>query len=136
MPRSRSFTRLTMRVGLLHFGQSVDFVVSITFLRSPVLAILAMVLCFSFVGVSLLTRATGLPAASTTRSCTHLMLTIVCQKKAGLARFSLQQNTLPYWGWLDGGGVSVEAGFEPSGEAGFEPSAGGWVPSAGVLGGV
>src|SRR5580704_642976 len=42
MPRSRSFTRLTMRVGLLHFGQSVDFVVSITFLRSPVLAILAI----------------------------------------------------------------------------------------------
>ena len=27
MPRSRSFTRLTMRVALLHFGQSVDFVV-------------------------------------------------------------------------------------------------------------
>src|SRR5215469_6822044 len=42
MPRSRSFTRLTMRVGLLHLGQSVDFVVSITFLRSPVLAILAI----------------------------------------------------------------------------------------------
>src|ERR1035441_10228868 len=41
-PRSRSFTRLTMRVGLLHLGQSVDFVVSITFLRSPVLAILAI----------------------------------------------------------------------------------------------
>src|SRR5580692_6208239 len=41
-PLSRSFTRLTMRVGLLHFGQSVDFVVSITFLRSPVLAILAI----------------------------------------------------------------------------------------------
>ena len=31
-----------MRVGLLHFGQSVDFVVSISFLRSPVLAILAI----------------------------------------------------------------------------------------------
>src|SRR5271157_5533234 len=41
-PRSRSFTRLTMRVGFLHLGQSVDFVVSITFLRSPVLAILAI----------------------------------------------------------------------------------------------
>src|SRR5215469_4322986 len=46
--RSRSFTRFTMRVGLLHFGQSVDFVVSIAFLRSPVLAILAMRGCFSF----------------------------------------------------------------------------------------
>jgi hypothetical protein len=32
-----------MRVGLAHFGQSVLLVVSITFLRSPVLAILAMV---------------------------------------------------------------------------------------------
>src|ERR1700758_5850304 len=42
MPRSRSFTRLTMRVGLLHLGQSVDLVVSIAFLRSPVLAILAI----------------------------------------------------------------------------------------------
>ena len=31
-----------MRVGLLHFGQSVDFVVSIAFLRSPVFAILAI----------------------------------------------------------------------------------------------
>ena len=41
-PRSRSFTRLTMRVGLLHLGQSVDFVVSISFLRSPVFAIFAI----------------------------------------------------------------------------------------------
>src|SRR5579884_188126 len=42
MPRSRSLTRFTMRVGLLHFGQSVLLDVSITFLRSAVLAILAM----------------------------------------------------------------------------------------------
>jgi len=42
MPRSRSFTRFTMRVGLLHLGQSVLLDVSITFLRSAVLAILAM----------------------------------------------------------------------------------------------
>src|ERR1700761_9241433 len=42
MPRSRSLTRLTIRVGLLHFGQSVLLDVSITFLRSAVLAILAM----------------------------------------------------------------------------------------------
>src|SRR5271170_7208221 len=41
-PRSRSFTRFTIRVGLPHFGQSVLFEVSITFLRSAVLAILAM----------------------------------------------------------------------------------------------
>src|SRR5215471_12243409 len=37
--RSRSFTRLTMRVGLPHFGQSVLLEVSIIFLRSAVLAI-------------------------------------------------------------------------------------------------
>jgi len=41
--RSRSFTRFTMRVGLPHLGQSVLLVVSIIFLRSAVLAILAMV---------------------------------------------------------------------------------------------
>jgi len=45
IPRSRSFTRFTMRVGLLHFGQSVLLDVSITFLRSAVLAILAMNEC-------------------------------------------------------------------------------------------
>src|SRR5689334_19178045 len=41
-PRSRSFTRLTMRVGLPHFGQSVLLEVSMTFLRSAVLAIFAI----------------------------------------------------------------------------------------------
>jgi hypothetical protein len=39
VPRSRSFTRFTIRVGFEHFGQSVLLVVSISFLRSPVLAI-------------------------------------------------------------------------------------------------
>jgi len=39
---STSFTRFTMRVGLPHLGQSVDFVVSITFLRSAVFAIFAI----------------------------------------------------------------------------------------------
>jgi hypothetical protein len=43
MPRSRSFTRFTMRVGLLHLGQSVLFDVSITFLRSAVFAIFAII---------------------------------------------------------------------------------------------
>jgi len=57
IPRSRSFTRLTMRVGLLHLGQSVDFVVSITFLRSPVFAIFAMGKVFLLLGLSLHTRA-------------------------------------------------------------------------------
>src|SRR5205085_4036739 len=40
--RSRSFTRLTIRVGLPHLGQSVLFDVSITFLRSAVFAIFAI----------------------------------------------------------------------------------------------
>ena len=39
--RSRSFTRFTIRVGLPHLGQSVLLVVSMTFLRSAVLAIFA-----------------------------------------------------------------------------------------------
>ena len=39
IPRSRSLTRFTIRVGFPHFGQSVLFVVSITFLRSAVFAI-------------------------------------------------------------------------------------------------
>src|SRR5581483_1344180 len=56
-PRSRSLTRFTMRVGLLHLGQSVDFVVSITFLRSPVFAIFAMGRVFLLRRVSLLARA-------------------------------------------------------------------------------
>src|SRR5580698_7728366 len=38
-PRSRSFTRFTMRVVLPHLGQSVLLVVSMTFLRSAVFAI-------------------------------------------------------------------------------------------------
>jgi hypothetical protein len=46
-----------MRVGLLHLGQSVDFVVSITFLRSPVFAILAIGRVFLLLGVSLHTPA-------------------------------------------------------------------------------
>jgi hypothetical protein len=46
-----------MRVALLHFGQSVDFVVSITFLRSPVFAIFAMIRVFLLMGLSLRTAA-------------------------------------------------------------------------------
>ena len=46
--RSRSFTRLTMRVGLPHLGQSVLLDVSMIFLRSAVLAILAIVLIRSW----------------------------------------------------------------------------------------
>ena len=43
--RSRSFTRFTIRVGLPHLGQSVLLVVSMIFLRSAVLAILAIIQC-------------------------------------------------------------------------------------------
>ena len=50
--RSRSFTRFTMRVGLPHLGQSVLLVVSMIFLRSAVLAILAMCLLLSCLMVS------------------------------------------------------------------------------------
>ena len=45
--RSRSFTRIAMRVGLLHFGQSVLLVVSMTLLRLAILAIFAMRCWFS-----------------------------------------------------------------------------------------
>src|SRR5260370_9955388 len=91
MPRSRSLTRLTMRVGLLHLGQSVDFVVSITFWRSPVFAIFAMGWLVLLLGLSLHTR-TRLVAASTARS-----VALVCRKErsgAGLALSSLQQARL------------------------------------------
>jgi hypothetical protein len=46
-PRSRSFTRLTIRVSLPHLGQAVDLVVSMTFLRSAVFAIFAIFATFS-----------------------------------------------------------------------------------------
>jgi hypothetical protein len=46
-----------MRVGLLHLGQSVDFVGSISFLRSPVFAILAIGGVFLLLGLSLHTPA-------------------------------------------------------------------------------
>jgi hypothetical protein len=58
-----------MRVGLLHLGQSVDFVVSISFLRSPVFAIFAMAWVFLLQGVvSAHTRNKVMRAASTARS--------------------------------------------------------------------
>src|ERR1035437_1977292 len=91
MPRSRSFTRLTMRVGLLHLGQSVDFVVSITFLRSPVLAILAIGRVFLLLGVSLHTRATELRRGSTSRSFACLLSQRDCLETAWLAASSLHQ---------------------------------------------
>lgn len=83
-PRSRSFTRLTMRVGLLHFGQSVDFVVSIAFLRSPVLAILAMGRMFLLRELSLHTRA-GVLARLRRRGHELLINPRIFREAAGLA---------------------------------------------------
>src|ERR1700679_726238 len=104
MPRSRSFTRLTMRVGLLHLGQSVDFVVSISFLRSPVFAILAIGGVFLLVGgVSAHTRSGGRLQRRGTRlfgSRPHAQGKVRRQQncplrnavsKAGLAPLSLHQ---------------------------------------------
>src|ERR1035438_8755342 len=84
MPRSRSFTRLTMRVGLLHFGQSVDFVVSIIFLRSPVFAILAIGRVFLLLWLSLRTRAKLWHAASTARSWANLCSQRDCQPNCAM----------------------------------------------------
>src|ERR1035437_2304671 len=62
MPRSRSFTRLTIRVGLEHLGQSMLLLVSIIFLRSPVLAIFAIVLTSPVADLVILAHAPGLLA--------------------------------------------------------------------------
>lgn len=43
-PRSRSFTRLTIRVGFEHFGHSEPLLASATFWRSPVFATFAILL--------------------------------------------------------------------------------------------
>src|ERR1035441_9904434 len=102
MPRSRSFTRFTMRVGLLHFGQSVDFVVSITFLRSPVLAILAIGSLVSPSWGCLCSHAPTSCAASTARSFTHLILQIDGVKAAGLAPFSLHEKRETQAPWQSG----------------------------------
>src|ERR1700677_4839199 len=90
MPRSRSFTRLTMRVGLLHLGQSVDFVVSISFLRSPVFAILAIGGVFLLLVLSLHTPAWR-RAASTARPSTQASRQINVRMRTGLANLSLHQ---------------------------------------------
>jgi hypothetical protein len=72
-PRSRSLTRFTMRVGLEHLGQSVLLVVSISFLRSPVFAIFAMIFPISFY---LAIRV----ASSSTHLTSHYSLRQVCTR--------------------------------------------------------
>src|SRR6267142_2633527 len=59
--RSRSFTRLTMRVGFEHLGQSVLLEVSMSFLRSAVLAILAIVQYSPDQGCAAGGHAVGIP---------------------------------------------------------------------------
>jgi hypothetical protein len=78
-----------MRVGLLHLGQSVDFVVSMIFLRSPVFAILAIGRVFLLLGVSLHTSATadGFNGAVTSSSWVQKPF-----KREELAFFSLQES--------------------------------------------
>lgn len=87
--RSRSFTRFTTRVGLLHLGQSVDLVVSMIFLRSPVFAILAIFGCFSL-WCCLCSRAQRLHTASTPslHTCRHALR----EAKAQDSLFSVYMN--------------------------------------------
>src|SRR5258708_3968721 len=59
--RSRSFTRFTMRVGFEHLGQSVLLEVSMSFLRSAVLAILAIVQYSPDQGCAAGGHAVGIP---------------------------------------------------------------------------
>ena len=83
-PRSRSFTLFTILVGLLHFGQSVDFDVSIIFLRSAVFAIFAMFLVVLLQWVSLPSRE--YPRAASTARHSARLRPLKKQPFASLAR--------------------------------------------------
>jgi hypothetical protein len=74
---------------LLHLGQSVDFVVSIAFLRSPVLAILAIGRVFLLWKLSLHTRAGVL--ARLRRRGSAKDLCSECWEAAGLAALVYQE---------------------------------------------
>src|ERR1035441_7523481 len=100
MPRSRSLTRLTMRVGLWHLGQSVDFVVSITFLRSPAFAIFAMCRVFLLHGVSLHSCAVA-DAVNGPYICSRAKQGN-CLKGAGLAVYSLREGGGYGLSWVSG----------------------------------
>src|SRR5271168_2641942 len=68
-----------MRVGLEHFGQSVLLLVSMTFLRSPVLAILAIMLVLPDTEISAHARdvgSTACPAGRTESNHPELLLKI------------------------------------------------------------
>src|SRR6201982_354434 len=92
MPRSRSLTRLTMRVGLLHFGQSVLLDVSITFLRSAVLAILAMETLSPQSITLLVSRGfhKGESGKRANKACAAGLRGVIAQKNVGLALSILQ----------------------------------------------
>src|ERR1035437_9719821 len=115
MPRSRSFTRLTMRVGLLHLGQSVDFVVSITFLRSPVFAILAIGWVFLLLwGVSAHTRNNSARGFNGAVGCSSRFASNDLRELDSLLqvynRLRQVQLLLQFDGAPDGGCVVVDAG--------------------------
>ena len=102
-----------MRVGFPHLGQSVDFVVSITFLRSPVFAIFAIGRVFLLRWVSLHSRATECARLQRRGhvqpfNAMELRVKRDCAEGAGLAVFSLQESrrTLQF-GWLLPGGWVV-----------------------------
>src|ERR1017187_7956599 len=78
-----------MRVGLWHLGQSVDFVVSITFLRSPVFAIFAMCRVFLLQGCLCHSSAGADGFNGAVMSCLPTQLN--CLEGAGLAPFSLHE---------------------------------------------
>src|SRR5580698_8774807 len=86
MPRSRSLTRFTMRVGLEHFGQSVLLDVSIIFCRSAVLAIFAMSNSFAYRGLECLTVPA--PNGARLRAAHVLPHPALCVGKGKLARAS------------------------------------------------
>src|ERR1039458_2269330 len=99
-PRSRSFTRFTMRVGLEHFGQSVLLVVSITFLRSAVLAIFAMALLLILVSAPGRSRQ-----AARRHPSAFAVIHLVCAGRTRLAVERFSNFTRPEVPGLDPVGV-------------------------------
>src|SRR6266550_4370465 len=90
IPRSRSFTRFTMRVALPHLGQSVLLVVSMTFLRSAVFAIFIAINYSPYLtSESLAFAAFCLPISSQLPIATKKSI-VVLQPEMGDEVFALQ----------------------------------------------
>jgi hypothetical protein len=85
---------------LWHLGQSVDFVVSITFLRSPVFAIFAMCRVFLLQGVSLHSSAVADGFNGAVICCLSKQWN--CLKGAGLAAYSLHEGGGYGLSWVAG----------------------------------